>query len=124
MKRFLSSRLSARARLVSLASVAGVLLVATACNDSPSSPSGSGGCEVITGNTTTTFSAAGGSGSISIRTTSSCTWGAVSSQPFLTITQGASGAGDGSVAFSVAPNSGPQRTAVITVTDTNAAFAD
>ena len=51
-------------------------------------------------------------------------WGAVSNASFLTITQGASGAGNGSIAFSVAPNSGSQRTAVITVTDTNPAFVD
>ncbi len=125
MKQCLGSRLSSRIRLVSLMSVAALLLVATACNDNPSSPSGGpGGCEVITGNTTTMFPASGGSGSISIRTTSNCTWGAVSNASFLTVTQGVSGAGEGTIAFSVAPNSGPQRTAALTVTDTNPAHVD
>ena len=105
------------------------LLVAAAACGSPSSPSKTngttaGGCEVITGNTTTSFPASGGSATISIRTTSACTWGAVSNAAFLTITQGASGAGDGAIGFSVAPNTGAQRTAAIQVTDSNTAVAD
>ena len=121
MKLSLSSYLSTR---IKVASVAALLLLGLACGHNPSSPGALGGCQVITGNTTTTFPAAGGSGSISISTSSNCTWGAVSSAAFLTVTQGASGAGNGTIVFSVAPNGGPQRTATLTVTDTNAAFAD
>jgi hypothetical protein len=68
--------------------------------------------------TTTTFAAAGGSASISVSTTASCAWTAVSSNAFLTVTQGASGSGDGVVQFTVAPNTGPQRTATLTITGT------
>ena len=119
MQRFLSKPLSTPLRIASLA----LLLAGTAaCGSSPSSPSG--GCTVITGNTTTSFSAAGGTGTMSISTSSSCTWGANSNAAFLTVTQGATGAGNGSVAFSVAANTGAARTAALTITDTNTAFAD
>src|SRR5258708_4110321 len=47
-----------------------------------------------------------------------------SNAAFLTVTQGASGAGDGTIQFSVAPNTGPQRTAALTVTDTAFNVAD
>jgi hypothetical protein len=112
--------------------LAALLLAAMACGGSPTSSSSSsssgsssgGGCQVITGNTTTSFPAAGGSASMSVRTTSNCTWGAVSNAAFLTVTQGASGAGDGTIQFSVAPNTGPQRTAALTVTDTAVNVAD
>ncbi len=36
----------------------------------------------------------------------------------MTITQGASGAGDGIVQFSLAPNTGPVRVAILTITGT------
>jgi hypothetical protein len=61
---------------------------------------------------------------MSISATSSCTWGANSNAAFLTVTQGATGAGNGTVAFSVAANTGAARTAALTITDTNDAYAD
>jgi len=45
-------------------------------------------------------------------------WTAVSSASFLTVTQGASGSGNGTVQFSLAPNAGPERTATLTITGT------
>jgi Putative binding domain, N-terminal len=124
MKRFVSSEFSQRARITCSAAL--FLVFATACSDNPAGPSGSsgGGCQVITGNTTTSFSAAGGSSSVSIRTAANCTWGAVSSASFLTVTQGASGSGDGSIQFAVAANTGAQRTATLTVTDSETTIAD
>jgi hypothetical protein len=105
-----------------VASLAALLLVAEACGGSPTTSSG--GCQVISGNTTTTFSAAGGSASISIGTSANCTWGAVSNAAFLTVTQGASGAGNGTIQFTVAANVGAQRTAALTITDTATTVAD
>jgi hypothetical protein len=102
--------------------VAALPLIAAACGSSPTSASS--GCQVITGNTTTSFPAAGGSASISISTSNTCTWGAVSNASFLSITQGASGSGNGSIGFAVAANTGPVRVATLTVTDSNASFAD
>lgn len=91
------------------------LLFAVACRSSTTGPSG---CQIITGMTTTTFPASGGTASISVTTPSSCTWTATSNASFLTITQGASGAGNGTVQFAVAQNTGPVRTATLTITGT------
>jgi len=94
----------------------GLLLFAVGCNNSSTSPSG---CQIITGTTTTTFPAAGGSASISVSPRgTNCAWAAVSSAAFLTITQGASGTGEGTVQFAVAANTGPERTATLTITGT------
>jgi len=107
-----------------IACIASLFVGAAACDHNQSSPSSTGGCQVITGNATTSFPASGGSSTVSIRTPSTCTWGAASNASFLTVTSGASGAGDGTIAFSVAENTGPQRTAALTVTDSNPAYAD
>ena len=82
---------------------------------SPTSP----GCQVITGVTTTTFPAAGGTASISVDAAASCPWTAKSNQPFLTISSGSSGSGQGVVQFAVAANPGPQRVATLTITGTD-----
>jgi hypothetical protein len=55
-------------------------------------------------------------GSISVNTSASCAWTATSNASFLTVTQGASGMGDGTVQFAVAPNTGAERTATLTIT--------
>ena len=65
-----------------------------------------------------TMVAAGGPGTIGVTAgASSCTWSTVSNAAWITITGGASGAGNGSVTFNVAPNSGGSRTSTITVAD-------
>jgi hypothetical protein len=116
MKRLLSGHLSRRARATCSAAL---LLAAVACGGNDSSSTAPGGCQIITGTTTTSFSAQGGSSSIGISVRgSNCAWTAVSSAAFLTVTQGASGVGDGVVQFTVAPNTGPQRSATLTITGT------
>jgi hypothetical protein len=51
------------------------------------------------------FTAAGGTGTVNVTTTSGCTWTAVSNATnFVTITAGASGTGNGTVSYSVAAN--------------------
>jgi hypothetical protein len=93
-----------------------LLSAAAACGkDSTTAPSG---CQIITGVTTTTFPASGGTASISVSTTNACTWTATSSAAFLTVTEGASGAGNGTVKFAVAANTGAVRTATLTITGT------
>jgi hypothetical protein len=63
-----------------------------------------------------TMAAAGGAGTIDvIAGGSSCTWSAASNAAWITITGGASGAGNGRVTFNVAANSGGSRTSTITV---------
>jgi hypothetical protein len=44
-----------------------------------------------------------------------CTWTATSNAPWITITGGATGSGNGAVAFSVAANTGALRTGTITI---------
>jgi hypothetical protein len=43
-------------------------------------------------------------GSVSVSAATSCSWGAFSKQPWITVTSGATGSGNGSVGFSIAPN--------------------
>ncbi|MBL8167193.1 MAG: putative Ig domain-containing protein [Acidobacteria bacterium] len=61
------------------------------------------------------FTAAGGSNSISVTAGSGCDWTAVSQAPWISITSGASGTGNGSVSYSVAANPGLARNGTITV---------
>ncbi|HEY6065093.1 MAG TPA: hypothetical protein VIY96_02995 [Thermoanaerobaculia bacterium] len=62
------------------------------------------------------FGAAGGSGTVTVATQAGCTWAAVTNSPFITITSGSSGAGNGSTTFSVAANpGGTSRTGSLTV---------
>ena len=60
-------------------------------------------------------SGSGGSGSFNVTAAGSCNWTAAPSASFVTITSGASGAGNGTVSFSVASNNGPPRSATIVV---------
>ncbi|MCC6132075.1 MAG: BACON domain-containing protein, partial [Acidobacteria bacterium] len=62
---------------------------------------------------------AGASGlTFQVATSAACPWMAVAEDPWITITAGASGTGNGTVTFSVAPNDGPDRTGTITVAGT------
>ncbi|MBL8167513.1 MAG: putative Ig domain-containing protein, partial [Acidobacteria bacterium] len=73
------------------------------------------GCLFTSTPTGNNVSASGGNGSIGINTTGGCTWDAVSSVPWVTVTSGANGDGNGTVQFSVAANAGPERTGTMTV---------
>jgi subtilase family serine protease len=59
--------------------------------------------------------ASGGSSTFAVTTQNGCSWNASSNVNWITITSGASGTGSGTVAFSVAPNSGAARTGTISV---------
>lgn len=60
--------------------------------------------------------AIGGAGdTIDVSTASGCTWSATSNAPWLTITSGASGSGDGAVNFLVLANAGGSRVGTLTV---------
>ncbi|HXW07885.1 MAG TPA: BACON domain-containing carbohydrate-binding protein [Vicinamibacterales bacterium] len=54
---------------------------------------------------------------ISVTTGTACTWTAVASAAWITITSGATGSAFGSVVFVAAANTGPQRTGTITIGD-------
>lgn len=61
-----------------------------------------------------TMSAGGGTGAFTVQTSVGCTWTATSAVPWITVTNGASGSGGGTVNFQVAGNTGAPRTGVIT----------
>ncbi len=66
--------------------------------------------------TSATLPPAGGSNSVNVTASFSCSWNAVSNAPWLTITSGASGAGDGGVGYSAAPNTtGVDRSGTLTI---------
>jgi trimeric autotransporter adhesin len=57
----------------------------------------------------------GGTGTVSVTTTSACAWTASSNAPWLSITSGAAGTGTGTVGFSAAANTGGARTGTLTI---------
>jgi hypothetical protein len=62
----------------------------------------------------TTVTALGGVGSFNVATSTGCSWTASSSAGWVTVLSGASGTGNGTVNYSVAPNLGTSRSATIT----------
>ncbi|MEP7116805.1 MAG: BACON domain-containing carbohydrate-binding protein [Acidobacteriota bacterium] len=64
---------------------------------------------------TASIAAPGGTGTTAVAAGTGCSWTATSNAAWLTVTAGASGAGNGSVAFSAAANAGSARTGTITV---------
>jgi hypothetical protein len=76
------------------------------------------GCTYAIAPPNQTFTSAAGTGSITVTTTATCPWTAVSGAAFVTITSGASGTGNGTVNFSVTANpSSVPRSTTITVVD-------
>ena len=61
------------------------------------------------------FAAAGGNSTVGVTSGSGCSWSAVSNSGFLTITSGSNGSGNGSVGYSVATNTGGQRSGTMTI---------
>lgn len=61
-------------------------------------------CGFSLGGTSASFITSGGVGSVSVITGAGCAWTAVSNAPWITITSGSSGSGNGAVNYSVAAN--------------------
>src|SRR4029434_290550 len=59
------------------------------------------------------IAAAGGTGTVTVSAT--CQWTATSGATWITISSGAAGTGNGTVVFSVAPNTGSQRTGTLSI---------
>lgn len=73
-------------------------------------------CTVAPSPTSLSIPATGGSGTITVSAPSGCSWRAVSNVQWITVTGGAQGSGNGSIAFTVIGNSGSTaRTGAITV---------
>jgi hypothetical protein len=74
------------------------------------------GCTYTLSATGATEPAAGANDSFTVTANSGCTWTAATNSSWITITSGASGNGNGTVAFTVAPNTtGVQRSDTIAV---------
>jgi hypothetical protein len=61
-----------------------------------------------------TLGPSGGSGVVMVTAATGCTWTAASNSSWISITSGSSGTGNGTVSYTVAVNSGPERTGTIT----------
>jgi hypothetical protein len=97
-----------------------VALFAASCNKKDSAVTTAPSCSYSVVQPTTTFGPEGGTGSSSITVTAGtgCTWTATSSAPFITFTTG-SGTGSGTAAFTVAVNTGAERTSTLTIAGTS-----
>lgn len=74
------------------------------------------GCTYSLGSTSQMMPSTGGVGSVAVSASMGCPWSAASGASWVTITDGASGSGAGTVQFSVEPNaSGAARTATLTI---------
>ena len=75
-----------------------------------------GSCTIAIAPSSQTVPAAGGTAtSVTVTAASGCTWTAVPSQSWLTVTSGGSGSGNGTVGLNAAANIGPDRSATVTI---------
>lgn len=65
--------------------------------------------------TSQSFPTSGGRGSVSVTAASGCTWNAISSASWISITSGSNGSGIGTVSYSVAPNTGGSRAGTLMI---------
>jgi len=72
-------------------------------------------CNTTISPTSQNVPAAGGSGSISVQSQSTCDWAVASDVPWITVTSGPTGRGNAVVAFAVATNAGAARTGTIAI---------
>jgi Putative binding domain, N-terminal/Viral BACON domain len=73
------------------------------------------GCTFAISSDAQSVPASGGSGSVSVVAPPGCAWTAASNLPWISITAGASGTGNGTVNFTVASTSGPGRSGTLTI---------
>ena len=75
-------------------------------------------CQASVTNSSTSFDAAGGSGTLNVAVARECTWTASTQSSWITITGGASGQGEGAVSYRVGANSDPvTRQGTVSVAD-------
>jgi hypothetical protein len=88
----------------------------TAPGAGPAGPvPGGPGCTYTIAPSSQSIGAAGGAGTVAVSTQTGCSWTASSNASWITVASGASGSGNGSVAFGVALNIGPSRTGTLTI---------
>jgi len=75
-----------------------------------------GTCSFAINPTSQSIGAAGGAGTpSSVTTTAGCAWTAAANDPWLRVTSGATGTGNGSVNFTIDANTGPARAGTLTI---------
>jgi hypothetical protein len=92
-------------------------LIVGACSDDKTPTTPSTNCTFTVGQpSVSAFPPEGGTGTVAVTTASTCSWTAVSGATFITINQGATGTGNGTVQFTVAANTATSdRTGTMTV---------
>ena len=83
--------------------------------NNPPPPPPTPACTYSLSSTGKNFKAAGGSASFSVSTQSGCFWSATSTASWVRITSGSNGSGNGTVFYTVNANTGPSRSAQITI---------
>ena len=73
------------------------------------------GCSFSLPQSSANAAAGGGTGSVGVTAAGGCSWTAASNVPWLTITAGGSGSGNGTVQYSVASNAGSARSGTLTI---------
>jgi hypothetical protein len=72
-------------------------------------------CSVSISPTSQSMDVLGGSTTVAVSTTASCSWSATTAATWIAITAGTSGTGNGKVAMTIAPNVGGARTGTVTI---------
>jgi hypothetical protein len=72
------------------------------------------GCTFSLSSSSTSAPAAGGSGNFDVRAADGCAWAANTNADWIAVTSATTGSGNGTVRYTIAANSGPQRTGTIT----------
>jgi hypothetical protein len=104
--------------LIDAGSAPPCLSVSSSSVSAPSGTTGSQGqvCTFSLSGSGQSFNATGGTGNVTVTTSSGCAWSATSSESWLTVVSGASGTGAGVVMYRVAANtSGLARAASLTI---------
>ena len=80
-------------------------------------------CTFAISPTRATSGPGGGSGSVVVTAGANCSWTAVSNAPWITVTAGASGSGNGTVTYDVAPYTGKPKNRNGTITIAEQTFS-
>jgi len=85
------------------------------CDGGGGGGGGGGGCTYSISPASKHYPVSGGSGLIAVTTQTGCVWTAVSTAPWVTITNGAGHTSSGPVNYTVAANTGPLRTGILAI---------
>src|SRR5205085_1658596 len=75
------------------------------------------GCTVTLASASAAVPAAGGAASVAVQTEAGCAWTIANSASWVSVATAVSNSGPGTAQFTVAPNTGPARSATVTIAD-------